>query len=450
MIPMIEFQNRNLDGPVMEAMEFDVAFSRKVRELVDKYEIKYEPEQPVCDDKTADAIFHAGVELLVDIGILNQDVNRVIKYTKEEIEAIAAEYRANPSKVEFGAGKDQMTIAYRTGHDTRPPTNYAGAPGVTPKEEFVAYVQATAQEPSVAGIGICPGLAEFDITPKAGTLSEVYVAKWEQEQLKEVLRRVDRPGLNLGLLCTASTPQAIFHLMRPGIREPYNTQVGVHVLPEQKIMWSQLLIADFCRDRGIHAWQSSMSMLGALCRNPQEVAVTLIANGLAQMSYAMGPTMSFFSNFMDGRYGWREPNWAVAAAMRASERNIKIGTGTAIGGTRWREESCFYQLAAEAVTYTAAGMAYNWCGGSTGLENRFVGEVCTAVAGMDRNQAGALAVKILNKFEEIWKANGYRNEEYHKPFAECYDLQTVKPLPEYEATYNRVKEDLASMGLPFK
>ncbi len=36
------------------------------------------------------------------------------------------------------------------------------------------------------------------------------------------------------------------------------------------------------------------------------------------------------------------------------------------------------------------------------------------------------------------------------PFGETYDLKTVKPLPKFEASLMAVKEDLASMGMPYK
>jgi len=449
MIPIMEFQDRSLKGPVMKADDFDLAFAMKVRELVEKYKIEYHPEELICDDATADAVFEAGVELLADIGLLNLDTNRVIKYSREEVKALAGEYYDNPSKAEFGKGDDKMTIAFRTGEDMRAPTNYAGPPGVVSEEEFIPYVQSFAQEESIAGTGICPGLDRLgDIDPKAGTLSEIHVGMWEQEQLNEVLRRVGRPGMNLGLLATVSTASATFACIRPGIREPYNTQIGIHVLPEQKITWNQMLMAHFCQDRGIHPWQSSMSLIGALCRNPEDAAVTLIANGLGQLSYGGGPTMSFFSNLMDGTYGTRQPNWAVATAMRASERHIRMATGTAVAGIKWRQQTGMYQAAAQAVIYTACGFSYPWISGHTGLEARLLWEIMDCTAGMDKTKANGLAQKIMVKAEAMLEAEG--PGETRIPFGEAYDLKTVKPLADFEAGLMGVKEDLAGMGMPYK
>ena len=38
MIPIIDFQERSLSGPVKKTDEFDLEFSMKVRELVTKHE----------------------------------------------------------------------------------------------------------------------------------------------------------------------------------------------------------------------------------------------------------------------------------------------------------------------------------------------------------------------------------------------------------------------------
>jgi methylamine--corrinoid protein Co-methyltransferase len=449
MIPLMEFQGRSLNGPVMKADDFDLAFAMKVRELVDKYDIKYNPEELICADDTADAVFQAGVELLADIGLLNTDTNRVIKYSKAELEDLAREFYEKPSEAAFGKGDDKMTIRFRTGADITPPTNYAGMGGVVTEEEFIPCVQSLVQEECVKGVGIVPGLDKLgDVVPKAGTLSEIHVGMWEQEQLKEALRRVGRPGMNLGLLCTVSTPSATFACMRPGIREPYNTQIGIHILPEQKLTWERLLLAHFCQDRGIIPWQSCMSLIGALCRNPQDVAVTLIANALGQLSYGHGPTVSFFSNHIDGAYGTRQSNWAVAAAMRASERNLRVATGTCISGTKWRQTTGMYQTAAQAAWYTASGFSYNWQAGHTGLEARFVGEIMDCTAGMDRTKAGELIVKIMDKCETLLEADG--PGETRIPFNETYDMKTIKPLPEFESKVMAAKEDLARMGMPYK
>jgi len=447
MIPIMEFQKRSLNGPVMKADEFDLAFSSKLRELVSKYEIKCNPEEPVVDDATADGVFQAGVELLAEVGLYHMETQRVVKYNEEEIHKLADERKAVPGKVTMGLGDDEVTIQYRTGEDSRPPTNYGGAAGVLEEEWFIPFVQSIAQEESVKGMGCTGGITKVgDVDPKAGTLSELHCGLWEQNQLLEVLRRVGRPGMSLGLIQTVTTPAAIMECIAPGLREAHNAHIGVHILPEQKIDWTRLIMAHFCQERGITPWQSAMSMIGGFCRDAADNAVVLTANMLGQMSYGHGPICSLFSSLMDGSFGSRETIWAVCAAARASERNIRVATGACLPASDHFKgiQTGVYISAAEAVAYTACGLSYAWVAGSTGLEARLIGETMDVTAGMDKGKANGLVKSIMEKADSLL---GTEPPMVH--FTEKYDVKTVKPKPEYEKKIMEVKEDLSRMGVPY-
>jgi hypothetical protein len=114
MIPIMDFQERSLKGPVMKSTEFDLAFAKKVREVVKNHEIKYNPEELIADDKTADAVFEAGVQLLAGVGLYHLETQRVIQFGEEEIRGVARGYRENPPKQVFGHGRDQIAVEYRT------------------------------------------------------------------------------------------------------------------------------------------------------------------------------------------------------------------------------------------------------------------------------------------------------------------------------------------------
>jgi len=432
----------------MKADEFDLAFSMKLRELVAKYEIKYNPEQPIVDDQTADAVFQAGVELLADIGLYHIDTQRVVKFTREEIQDIAKERSENPGNATMGSGNEEFTIAYRTGEDTRPPANYGGAAGVIDEDWFIPFIQSVAQEETVEGMGCSGGISKVGgMEPKTGTINELYCGLWEQNQLLEVLNRVGRPGLSLGLLQTVISPGAIMTCVRPGLREAHNTHIGIHIMPEQKIDWTRLVMAFFCQERGIIPWQSAMSMIGGFCRDAADNAVVLIANTLGQMSYGHGPIGSLFSSLMDGSFGTRETIWAVSTAAKASERNIRLATGACIPASQHGKgtRAGVYISAAEAISYTSCGLAYAWIAGGTGLEARLIGETMCAAAGMDKNKATELVNAIMAKADEM-----LGQEPPMEHFKEQYDIETVKPKPEYEKKIMEVKEGLAQMGVPYK
>jgi len=448
-IPIIEFQKRSLTGPVKKSDEFDLEFSMKVRELVAKYNIKYNPEELIVDDATADAVFQAGVELLSDIGLYHSDTERVVRFTRKEVEEIAREYRENPSRHTFGRGKDEITVEYRAGADTRPPILYAGPGGVAEKEWFASMIQAFAQEEAVKALGIAPGIAMLgDIEPKAGTPSEIYVGHWEQKQIKEVLRRVDRPDMHCGLLATVSTVGGTMAMIGPGLREPHNTQIGVHIIPEQKLDWTRLILAQFCQDRGIAPWQSAMSIIGGLCRDAAETAVSLVANLLGQLAYAQGALCSIFTTHMDGTWGTPAAFWTYSAAARASERNIRVCIGgvTASSMDLWITEAQLLHAAAVAILNTASGMSYSWIAGPCGLDARLLGEVMDVTAGMKAEKTNELIKRIMKKVDEAERKEQLSNV----PFPLIYDIKTVRPKPDYEAMIMRAKDMLARLGVPYK
>lgn len=453
MIPTIDFQRRSTTGPVGKADDFDLELAFKVRELVEKHNIKYDSANLIVDDRTADAIFHAGVELLAEVGLFHQQSSRIMQYNTEELYQLAAESKATPACINLGKGKDRMQLRHRKSADTWAPTNYGGASGVADASWFVQFVQATAQESHVKGIGICPGIPRLgELAPKAGTLTEVEIALWEQEALREGLKRAGRLDMNLGLLCTASTPSGTMAVMASGYRHALNTQIGVHIMPELKMSWNPLLHAQYCELTGIEPWMSSMSCIGGLCRDAAEVAVTMVANGLGQLSYAKGGSMSYFASHLDGSFGTRASQWAFSGASRASERHLGLAVGTAIASGLANARCtplALYQSASTVVTNVASGLSYAWVTGNSGLESRLIGEMMDVCAGMPAKEANELAQRIMLKIDELLP-NAPKTPSEKLIFPDVYDIETVQPKPEYEANMLRVRDDLQKMGMPYR
>ncbi|MCZ2154889.1 MAG: monomethylamine:corrinoid methyltransferase [Bryobacterales bacterium] len=451
MIPVIEFQRRASHGPVTTVDDFDLDLAFKVRDLVAEYGIRYDPEQLLVDDRTADAIFEAAVKHLSSVGLYFMSTGRVIQYDEQEIRQLATESQQNPACVNLGKGVERMQLRYRRGADEWAPLNYGGPTGVGFLDSFVAYAQSYAQEPSVRGFGIVPGLAKLgNLDPKAGQLSEVTVALWEQEALREALKRTGRLDMNLGLLCTASTPSGTMAVMASGLRDSFNTQIGIHIMPEQKLDWSRLLLAQYCEITGIEPWQSSMSCVGGLCRNAAESAVLMVANALAQLSYAHGGSMSFFASHLDGTWATRPTEWAMTGALRAAERHL--GLATSNGGLcgivdAWRTPLTLWQAAAQVPLYVASGMSYAWVTGHTGLESRLIDQMMRACVGMSHEAANELCQKIMRKVDGLLPHVRITNQEQVR-FADAYDLKTVRPKPRYEAGMMNVMDELANLGMP--
>jgi methylamine--corrinoid protein Co-methyltransferase len=448
MIPILDFQARSLQGPVMKSMEFDVAFSKKLRELVAHHEISREPEEVGVDDAMADAIFEAGVRLLAEAGLYHLDTQRVVEFGEEEIRQVAREQRENPPEVVFGRGEDEIRVRYRSGEEERPPLLAAGPAGEIAQEWFIPYVQSFVEEPTNRALGIAGGITSVDgRVPKVGTLNEMHCAQWECEQILEIVRRAGRPGMHLGLLSTASSVGATMACMRPGLREAHNTQIGIHIMPEQKIDWNRLILAKYCEDRGVTPWTSSVSVMGGLCRRGPDVAVGLMANLLGQLCYGHGTLASFFTNRMDGSWGDAEIQWATSGASRASERHLRVPIAGVCAPTveRGRTLAGYLQGAAIAVSNTANGLAYAWIAGGCGPEARLFGEVMNAVAGMKRDRAEELVRRLFAASDERAEPMPASIE-----FVDIFDLEAGRFKREFLDHLARSKETLAELGIPFR
>ena len=107
-----EMMERSKTGPHMDEEDFlPKLFTPTLRELIKKYEIKYDPETPVpTDDHMADRIWQAAWELFREVGVYNTDTHRMIRVSDEEIKE--ALYTAKREYI-VGSGKDAVSGKYR-------------------------------------------------------------------------------------------------------------------------------------------------------------------------------------------------------------------------------------------------------------------------------------------------------------------------------------------------
>lgn len=451
MLSVRDFQARSVDGPVLKIDEFDLKIATKIRKLVKEYGIKYNPEQLIVDDETADKVYQAAVDFLVDVGVLNIDTERAITWSREEVEEVAHYYRTNPTARSFGRGEDEHTVAFRTGKDTRPPVAWVVAAGVIDEHWLIPLLQANAQDRAVQGFGIAGGVSAVrGIVPKAGTPTEIIVGLWEASAQIEALRRAGRPDMHLGLIPTVSTTGATAALLAQGLRGPHNTMIGIHIIPEQKLDWERLNLTTLCHEIGISPWTSAMSILGGLAGGPAGVAVCVLANFLAQLSLAKGRLGSIYVNDMTGRNSSRDALWTYSASLRAAERNIGVATGTCSGdsGPVFSKEENLIRSIAVAITLTASGGAYNWGAGQTPEEYKIHQEVMNNVAGMSPDRANELVCSLSTLLEQMDAAGGTPVAFNEMFFPTKYDVQTVTPKPEFLDQCKRVVDTISKQGVP--
>ncbi len=119
---LLEILDRTRNGPVCTVKEWNTTvIPTKVSQKLKEHGLRgsYSSENPInTDDALADEFFKAGFELALDIGVLCQDTERVVKVTEDELRDAL---RNAPSELALGKGFDRVVVKNRKIEDRTPP-----------------------------------------------------------------------------------------------------------------------------------------------------------------------------------------------------------------------------------------------------------------------------------------------------------------------------------------
>ena len=440
-----EIVDRTVTGPIMKEDEFENEFfPTKIAEIVAKHKIEFDPAEPImCDPDLADEIFQAGLELLLEVGLYCKDTKRIVKFTEEEIKEVIS---TRKSEVTFGEDRDAVTLKPRAPEDKQHPYTFFPA-GIVTRDvnKYKLHALTVAQEPTCDGLIPLPLAGIGEIRPASGTPTETLIALTEAHLMNEVTSWVGRPGLFRGIPMSATTPVALMSVFASGLYNKHNCCMSTQILQDLRINYDRLNLAHFAQQNGIVPWQSSCAVMHAYLTGPEQAAVELIAHTLGMMAFADGSFTQAMSMTVDGYYFGPEIWWCNSAAALAAERNLKVpwisfgGQGQQVGPLT---DESWYAIAAACITACISGMEGMWlCGGPTGLEARWGGEITRAAAGVKVSDGIAIIKKIAKKC----------NEPKHEPvpITELYDLKTMQPNDEYLDHYKKFTKIFKDMGLDY-
>ena len=453
---LMEIFKRSRSGPYMKEEEYDLALSRRTRQLVKDYGIKYSPDN-VCpaDDKMADAVWEAGLQLFLECGVYHLNTQRVIKFDRGEV---LAALRQLPEELHLGEGKDTVVVRHRGVEDNvNRSWNLAGPAGQPCSEDYyLPLLISYTQEPYVDAIEAGCTLTYNGIDIQAGTLSEIKAVQRDSATAREAIRRVGKPGMHIGDCATGMTCLGKMAASDPehGLR-PCDGRL-VAQMCELKTDDDQLARVPHLLQYGTHIINLMTPLTGGIGGAPNGVSVVSIAEFLLgvlcyQASYHyQSITHIKWTNNSDpwGMY-------VLAMTGQAIARNSQIistcdpftmcGPGT---------DELLYEVAGHTVIATVVGFQQHGvgsCGGNlvdhnSGLEAGFQGEVALATqrAGITRERANEIALKLLDKYKDT-----FENPKRGKFFHEVYDVKSVTPTQEWQDCYRRVKDELTKLGLVF-
>jgi methylamine--corrinoid protein Co-methyltransferase len=442
-------------GSICPTRKFELEiYWRRLKELVREYDIRYNPDSLVpSDDGLIRATFDAGLRLLLDVGILCVDTERIIQFEEKEVKDAL---RRLPGQATFGEGKDSVTVTHRSFQDKRPPTIFGGPSAAPVSEEMALKIYLShMKEPIIDTFfpGVIKSLEGVEV--KAGSPVEIHSETVNLCWIREAQKRAGRPGMPISGSPSVSVAADISgSSVENGWRK--SDFRNAWLLPHMKTDYAGLSRAIHFMQYGCHAMGWGTGHIGGLAGGPEGAAVTSVAETMAAsilyqttLDY-VGPLNAMYPGTSDRATMWG--NFLSNAAVNTQTRHVSVGEGPYITYAGPCTDMCLYEIAATTIGIVAVGshpfgvaprqgIQLDYC---TGMESRFMGEVGDAAAGITREHANDLVTTILPKYEDKIKS---KNPPPGKRFQECYNLTTVTPLNEYVKLGQDMKNELRDIGL---
>ena len=453
MITLLDVLDRALTGQYCREKDFDMkVFVPKLRQVVDKYRIKYDPANPIpADDDLADRVFQAGMELFRDVGTYCPDTERIIRFDENELKSALAEAGA---EVELGEGDDAGTLRARKPESSEPPWCFIGAGGAAVSNEtlYESIMEAYARNLPLANSITAPTLASLDGREvRTGSPLEVLASIKATQLARRALERGGRPGLPLmNNIATAGSDTAKIAGSQFGLRPSDAWLIGATA--ELKVEFQRLNEIAYVQAIGGHVNAETAPILGGYCGGPEGTAVTNVAYHLLCITSLQGSAhLTFPIHYKYNCTTARNVLWAVSVSTQAISRNshfpLFILSYTAAGPMT---TMFFHEITAAITTSVVSGASIEFGGVAkavnvdhfTPMEPLFASEVAHAVAGMSRKDANGIVNNLLERYE-----NQLESAPVGKMYRECWDIEKKTPGREYLELYDRMKEEMAGFGV---
>jgi len=250
-------------GPICPERKFETKILwPKVNELVKELDLKYDPENLIPTDLSLmDDVFKAGFELLLDVGILCLDTERIIKLEEHEVKEAVRTLR---STYTLGEGKDATTYVHRELADKRPPHVHYG-PGCSPISERWAskIYQSYTQEPIIDSLytGTLTTMEGLPIKP--GSPWEMRAELLNVNLMRQATRRAGRPGMHIsGTASVSAAADVGASSLEYGYRK--NEGREAKLKPQMKVDYENLMRAAHYMEYGSYVNASSAAYIYGL------------------------------------------------------------------------------------------------------------------------------------------------------------------------------------------
>jgi methylamine--corrinoid protein Co-methyltransferase len=451
MLDFFEIVRRALNGPYYTEHDFDMkVVVPNLRAVVKKHGIRYDPQNAIPnDDKLADDVFQAALELCETTGSFCTDTHRVIRFSREELLEGLRDAPAGPA---FGEGRDRKIMLGRKPESSLPPWCYVGAGGATcsSEEVFVRLVEGYGRNPLTDSV-TCPTLTKINgMDIVAGSPLELLACIRSVELARAALRRAQRPGLPImNSIATAVTDTAKIGGSEFGLRDSDCWVVGFAA--EFKVGFQRLNEAAYILARGGQILGECGPILGGFAGGAEGVAVVSTAYLLHSILILRASAHLTFPLHMRGWNSSQQLLWAQSLATQAISRNTHLPqlwyTYCAAGPMT---DMNLYEIASGMIAGVVSGgnIEFGGVGAARNVDHlspvepRFATEVAHAAVGIGRAEANEIVKGLVACY-----ADRLTDPPKGTPFQESHDMDSVQPCQEYVDLVGRMKDELRARGL---
>jgi methylamine--corrinoid protein Co-methyltransferase len=445
------------NGPVYKEREFNLdVVAGTIAAKVKKYGLTktVDTENPIgSDDDLADRVYQAGFEAAVEIGVLCSDTNRAIRFTAEELQALIDDA---PSEFWLGEGDQKVHFQHRGLDDPTPPV-WTVPLSIVVSEDIFAHMVHGLASLDVVDCLEGPSLETVYGYPlRSGSPYEHLAGRYQADLMYEGIKRAGRVGMPMDAIGSSTTHYGL--LGGYGVEGGYRPKHDLVTILSIGDFWtsyeSLFKLTQVYVAGGEHISASTWVMLGGYAGGPEGTAVASVAYTLLMFAVfqgSRGGVPPFDLAYM-GNSGARA-QWALSVANQAVTRNTNtvyhsIANQVAGPGTEMLLHETLVGMVNMAVTGVTNVVGTRSAGGRltdylTPLEHQFGGEVFKAAAGMSREQGNDIVKQFIPKYQDllVTRPDG-------RPFQELYNVEALTPIPEWQAMYDKVKQEAIDAGLP--
>ncbi len=451
-----DFYLRSTGGKSVPEKEFDSRIlPARLRELKEEYQIRFDPDEVVLQDlQMAKRVFEAAVELLASVGLYNISTETTISITRDEIESAL---RRAPSTHLFGAGAETVEAVARDIGDARRPLVKGGPNGCPQSEEYFLPIMTSVAQEEVDGLHTGALQDILGVPTKAHTPIEILACKKEALWTRQAAEDAGKPGLGIVGIMSGVTSEAQDAGDFPGGLRPSDPHLVVF-LNELKMDYDLISKVMHNKYLGNIVEACSCPLFGGYSGGAEGTAITGVAEAIAGFvvcdpaNFVWYPQSLYSGTTTDRQTLWFATTCILALRAAGVPVLVDMYVGPAAGPCT---EMICDEIAAQAIAQTAAGVTalYGACGAKmktvdhvTGMEARILREISEAAAGIGLEEANAMVVQLLNRYEKPIAAG---QAPLGMSFMDCYELPELAPTDEYVRLWERRKENLEKVGLRF-